>query len=285
MTVLGITPEDAVDNFAVLAALAGKAAEWATARITPPRAGRAARTGRSDRRRRRRRRRQLALPPRPQPGGSVAPPADLPPPGGAGRAGKLLRASSPSRSAGAGPTMPCSLKPSTEAMPSRPGRSPSPMSSTPELPWVTGCERGRPRWNSAAAAPEQPIGRVAQVPAAATARRARERKPSSFSSGVRTRVLRDMIDTSWPAGPTAEGAHRGVLLGDVGERVERVPAHGVLVGHLADLVVGDGVAWRTPAPSSSGRRRPHRVAVRVVGLPARCCRCRCGRAARRRPGR
>lgn len=35
ITVIGITPEDAVDNFAVLAALAGKAAEWATARITP----------------------------------------------------------------------------------------------------------------------------------------------------------------------------------------------------------------------------------------------------------
>src|SRR6476620_698359 len=32
--VVGITPDDAVDNFAVLAALAGKAAEWATARIT-----------------------------------------------------------------------------------------------------------------------------------------------------------------------------------------------------------------------------------------------------------
>lgn len=35
ITVTGITPEDAVDNFAVLATLAGKAAEWATARITP----------------------------------------------------------------------------------------------------------------------------------------------------------------------------------------------------------------------------------------------------------
>jgi DNA-binding GntR family transcriptional regulator len=35
MAVIGITPEDAVDNFAVLAALAGKAAEMATARITP----------------------------------------------------------------------------------------------------------------------------------------------------------------------------------------------------------------------------------------------------------
>ena len=32
---VGITPQDAVDNFAILAALAGKAAEMATARITP----------------------------------------------------------------------------------------------------------------------------------------------------------------------------------------------------------------------------------------------------------
>jgi DNA-binding GntR family transcriptional regulator len=35
MAVVGITPQDAVDNFAILAALAGKAAELATARITP----------------------------------------------------------------------------------------------------------------------------------------------------------------------------------------------------------------------------------------------------------
>ncbi len=34
ITVLGISPQDAVDNFAVLATLAGKAAEWATERIT-----------------------------------------------------------------------------------------------------------------------------------------------------------------------------------------------------------------------------------------------------------
>jgi DNA-binding GntR family transcriptional regulator len=34
ITVLGITPDDAIDNFAVLAALEGKAAEWATERIT-----------------------------------------------------------------------------------------------------------------------------------------------------------------------------------------------------------------------------------------------------------
>jgi DNA-binding GntR family transcriptional regulator len=34
ITVLGVTPEDAADSFAVLAALSGKAAEWATARIS-----------------------------------------------------------------------------------------------------------------------------------------------------------------------------------------------------------------------------------------------------------
>lgn len=35
IVVLGITPDDAVDNFALLAALSGKAAEWATRRIAP----------------------------------------------------------------------------------------------------------------------------------------------------------------------------------------------------------------------------------------------------------
>jgi DNA-binding GntR family transcriptional regulator len=35
MAVVGITPQDAVDNFAVLAALVGKAAEMATGRMTP----------------------------------------------------------------------------------------------------------------------------------------------------------------------------------------------------------------------------------------------------------
>ena len=34
ITVVGLTPEDAEDNFAVLATLAGKAAEWATTRMT-----------------------------------------------------------------------------------------------------------------------------------------------------------------------------------------------------------------------------------------------------------
>jgi DNA-binding GntR family transcriptional regulator len=34
VTVVGLTPQDAVDNFAVLAALSGKAAEWAAARAS-----------------------------------------------------------------------------------------------------------------------------------------------------------------------------------------------------------------------------------------------------------
>jgi DNA-binding GntR family transcriptional regulator len=34
ITVVGLTPEDALDNFAILAALEGKAAEWAAARVT-----------------------------------------------------------------------------------------------------------------------------------------------------------------------------------------------------------------------------------------------------------
>ena len=91
ITVVGISPEDAVDNFAVLAALAGKAAEWATAedhrvaaRRTPPSRRRRGRgTGRG--------RRQPSLPSRRQPRRRVAPAAHLPPPGGAGRPGELLR--------------------------------------------------------------------------------------------------------------------------------------------------------------------------------------------------
>jgi DNA-binding GntR family transcriptional regulator len=35
VTVVGITPAEALDNFAILAALSGKAAEWAAARISP----------------------------------------------------------------------------------------------------------------------------------------------------------------------------------------------------------------------------------------------------------
>ncbi|MFJ8495405.1 GntR family transcriptional regulator [Streptomyces sp. NPDC094038] len=35
VTVIGATPEETLDNFAILATLSGKAAEWAAKRITP----------------------------------------------------------------------------------------------------------------------------------------------------------------------------------------------------------------------------------------------------------
>ena len=50
MAVVGITPQDAVDNFAILAALGGKAAEMATERVTPAELRRAAPAGRRRRR-------------------------------------------------------------------------------------------------------------------------------------------------------------------------------------------------------------------------------------------
>ena len=71
----------------------GKAAEWATARITPEQLAELRDAGRRHRRRRRRRRRrQPALPPRAQPRRRLAPPAHLPAPGRAGGARQLLRA-------------------------------------------------------------------------------------------------------------------------------------------------------------------------------------------------
>ncbi len=47
ITVVGLTPQDAVDNFAVLAALAGKAAEWAAARASDAELGSLAELARS----------------------------------------------------------------------------------------------------------------------------------------------------------------------------------------------------------------------------------------------
>src|SRR6478609_6820566 len=65
----------------------------------------------------------------------------------------------------------------------------------------------------------------------------------------------------------AQRTDGGLFLGDVGERVPVVPAARILVRHLVDLVVRHAVLlehliellWRS---------RPHRVAVRVVSLPA-----------------
>ena len=138
ITVIGITPDDAVDNFAVLAALAGKAAEWATARITPAQLDRAARPGRRHRGRRRRGRRQPPLPPRPQPRVGLAPPAHLPPPGGAGGARPATSSCSPSASRPSRASTPRCSTPSAAATPSPPAPSPRPTCSTPAPPSATG---------------------------------------------------------------------------------------------------------------------------------------------------
>ena len=91
MAVVGITPEDAVDNFAILAALVGKAAEMATGRMTPAELAELrqladAIEGSDDVVAANRRfHRALNLAAR-------SPPAHLPAPGGARRARQLLRA-------------------------------------------------------------------------------------------------------------------------------------------------------------------------------------------------
>ena len=201
ITVLGITPEDAVDNFAVLATLSGKAAEWATERITEPERDRSARPGAGRGARRGCGGRQLELPPGPQPAVGLAPAHDLPAPGRPGGAGQLLRTLP--RAGPSEPGRPC--RPARCHRPRRRrrrhGPSPSPTSSMPAPPWATGCGPRRRR------APVARVRRAGPDPATVGTgsgrrrprpARARTRKPSSFSSAVRIRVLRDMVDTSWP---------------------------------------------------------------------------------------
>src|ERR1700730_18909865 len=65
----------------------------------------------------------------------------------------------------------------------------------------------------------------------------------------------------------AERADGGLFAGDVGERVEVIPAHRVFEGHLVDLVIGHAVFGQHFVELFGGTG-PHAVAVRVVGLPA-----------------
>ena len=139
ITVIGITPEDAVDNFAVLAALAGKAAEWATSPDHRAAVGRAAPAGHRGGRRPGRGRRQPAVPPRRQSGLGLTSADDVPAPGGAGGPGQLLRPPPGAGGTGAAPNMRPSSTPSTGATGPRPAPSPRPTSSTPVPRWVTGC--------------------------------------------------------------------------------------------------------------------------------------------------
>ena len=198
ITVIGITPEDAVDNFAVLAALAGKAAEWATTGSPRPSWTNCTvwptpwtRTGRG--------RRQPSLPSRRQPRRRVAPAADLPPPGRAGGPGSYF-ALFPEQGRRSRTEHAALL----DAIARGDGAGPRTIAEAHVLD--AGAALGD--WMRANAVPtgRRPPscspGRTARAPtgsqarSAATARSARFRKPSSFSSGVRTRVLRDMADTS-----------------------------------------------------------------------------------------
>ena len=145
IAVVGITPQDAVDNFAVLAALAGKAAEMATARITPDELTELAVLADAVARLRRRGRGQPALPPGGQSRSPLAPPADLRPPGGAGRAGQLLRARSPNRSSAAATSTPRSSTPWRAVTGRRRAPSPRRMCSTAGEAlgeWLSGITRG-----------------------------------------------------------------------------------------------------------------------------------------------
>ena len=75
-----------------------------------------------------------------------------------------------------------------------------------------------------------------------------------------------MVDTSWPAARRRRAPDRRLCLGHVGEGVEGVPPHGVLVGHLGDVGVGH-VVGHEHGVQLLGGGGPHGVAVRVVGLP------------------
>ena len=105
-----------------------------------------------------------------------------------------------------------------------------------------------------------------------------------FSSRSTMRWLRDRTETSWPATDRAQRADRGLLLGDVRERVELVPAHRVLVGDLVDVVVGHAVLDDSRG-SSSGACGHSESRVRVVALPADVVDADLVAQPRRRPGR
>ncbi len=199
ITVLGITPEDAVDNFAVLATLSGKAAEWATERITGPE------------------RAELhAL------AAAVVHADDV-------VAANWSFHRALNRASGS-PRLMTYLRQAVRVVPASyfelfpeqvrrsradhavlleaidRGDAAAARALTESHVLDAGAALGdwlraqdRAETEERAPEPDPAVGPAPAQPAAATARRARTRKPSSFSSAVRTRVLRDMVDTSWPA--------------------------------------------------------------------------------------
>ena len=218
--IIGITPEDAVDNFAVLAALAGKAAEWATARVTEAqltelyalaaaiddgdddvvaanqRFHRAVNHASGSPRLLTYLRQAARVVPanyfelfpeqerRARTEHAAAARGDQP--GRRRRGPDHRRGPRPRRRSRAG---------GLAAGPERgPRRSAQGSGGGAEL---SGARRPGPAATVGTSTTGARVGPAQR--SAATARRARARKPSSFSSGVRIRVLRDMIDTSCPA--------------------------------------------------------------------------------------
>src|ERR1700752_1086005 len=81
-------------------------------------------------------------------------------------------------------------------------------------------------------------------------------------------VMRQGLDGDVVAfGGFAQGADGGLFTADMGERIPGIPAPGVLGGHIVDLVIGH-IVLGEPLGQLLGRAGPHRIGVRVVGLPA-----------------
>ncbi len=101
------------------------------------------------------------------------------------------------------------------------------------------------------------------LPVSSLALAAKSAKLAPPCSCLRQRLDGDVV----AFGGFAQRPDGGLFPGDVGERVPVIPAHGVLVGHLVDLDVGDVVLFEDLVELLGGTG-PHRIRVRVVGFPA-----------------
>src|SRR5581483_8268487 len=117
----------------------------------------------------------------------------------------------------------------------------------------------------------------------AMARSARARKPASFSSGVRTRLLRDMIDTSWPSAarrraPTVASPFFTSVKGS--NEYQRMA-----FSYVIFLMSLSGTFSAANTRHNSSGAPGHMESLWGSRPPRRCCRCRCGRAWPRRRDR
>ena len=136
--------------------------------------------------------------------------------------------------------------------------------------------------------PAQLLSRRARLTRAAFAAYAVARaasRPRSVPVPFRSKrpLSKERMETSWPGRLGAQRRDRALLLGPVGERVERVPAARVLVGDLVELVVGHVGRRPRPAPRaprattsrSAGSRTPS--AMLSIPMSWRSCDARPGR--------